>query len=174
MFDPTIFDNLKVVLEGELYDLDLDGVISITDRKDIVDLATMSRHYQCSFSFKKAQSDITTTVHLRASSNDLYGEILELNKTIGASLEIEFTIPIKNVEHEPMIIETTIKDTWNHRPIIEQRISYDWNEPTTYKTVASLSFNRSINEDQISDLHAVINVIIQTVENVGRSLKRCL
>ena len=43
MFDPTIYDNLKVVLEGEIYDRDLAGAIQIVDRSDIVDLAIMSR-----------------------------------------------------------------------------------------------------------------------------------
>ncbi|QNG61538.1 hypothetical protein H4O14_08705 [Bacillus sp. PAMC26568] len=38
MFDPTAFDNLKVVLEGEIYDADLEGIIEVIKRKDIVDL----------------------------------------------------------------------------------------------------------------------------------------
>lgn len=36
MFDPTAFDNMKVVIEGAIYDLDLDGEISIIDRNDLL------------------------------------------------------------------------------------------------------------------------------------------
>ncbi|MEK8128412.1 hypothetical protein WMW72_10900 [Paenibacillus filicis] len=46
MFDPTIFDNLKVVMEGRLYDLDAEGSIRITGREDLVDLASMSRTFR--------------------------------------------------------------------------------------------------------------------------------
>ncbi|MCV9888442.1 hypothetical protein [Metabacillus halosaccharovorans] len=45
MFDPTVFDNLKVVIEGYIYDMDIDEQISVTDRSDIIDLAKMSRQY---------------------------------------------------------------------------------------------------------------------------------
>ncbi|UTW70295.1 hypothetical protein KHA80_06930 [Anaerobacillus sp. HL2] len=41
MFDPTIYENLKVVIEGEVYDHDMNGRILII-QIDIVDLATMS------------------------------------------------------------------------------------------------------------------------------------
>ncbi len=34
MFDPTAFDNLKVIVEGAVYDFDLHGDILVTDRKD--------------------------------------------------------------------------------------------------------------------------------------------
>ena len=36
MFDPTIFENLKVGIENAVYDLDnLDEIIRVTDRKDL-------------------------------------------------------------------------------------------------------------------------------------------
>jgi hypothetical protein len=41
MFDPTAFDNMKVVLEGALYDLDIMGEIIITDRNDLFNTAKM-------------------------------------------------------------------------------------------------------------------------------------
>ncbi|MCT8136945.1 hypothetical protein H1D32_03750 [Anaerobacillus sp. CMMVII] len=78
MFDPTIFDNLKVVVEGEIYDLDLGGEISILNREDFVDLATMSRHFSITFqSVTSTAKQCTATIKLEADSADLYGEILE-------------------------------------------------------------------------------------------------
>ncbi len=49
MFDPTAFDNLKVIVEGAVYDFDLHGDILVTDRKDMMDLASLSRIYHISF-----------------------------------------------------------------------------------------------------------------------------
>jgi hypothetical protein len=45
MFDPTVFDNLKVIIEGAIYDLDLDGELQVVNRRDLVDLANMSRQF---------------------------------------------------------------------------------------------------------------------------------
>jgi hypothetical protein len=49
MFDPTVFDNLKVVLEGCVYDYDLEEKIAVTGRSDIVDLATLTRTFSVRF-----------------------------------------------------------------------------------------------------------------------------
>lgn len=49
MFDPTAFDNMKVVIEGALYDLDICGEIVITDRNDSFNMAKMSRTFDISF-----------------------------------------------------------------------------------------------------------------------------
>lgn len=64
MFDPTIYENVKVVLEGELYDRDLDGEITITNRSDLVDLATLSRTYVVAF---EENSKVSSTINLHAS-----------------------------------------------------------------------------------------------------------
>ena len=62
MFDPTIFDNLKVVAEGAVYDLDLQGEILITNRIDQVDLATLSRYY--AITFRKINQKETPVIFL--------------------------------------------------------------------------------------------------------------
>ena len=49
MFDPTAFENIKVVLEGAVYDLDLNGEIIIIDRNDLINTAKLSRKYELSF-----------------------------------------------------------------------------------------------------------------------------
>jgi len=55
MFDPTAFDNLKVVLEGAGYDFDLGGEIDIVDRKDLFDFAHYERKYQIQYRLKGTQ-----------------------------------------------------------------------------------------------------------------------
>ena len=43
MFDPTAYENMRVVLEGIFYDKDLSGEILVIDRNDIVNTAKLSR-----------------------------------------------------------------------------------------------------------------------------------
>ncbi|NUJ69854.1 hypothetical protein HUS64_21435, partial [Pseudoalteromonas sp. 2102] len=53
MFDPTIFDNLKTVVEGAVYDLDVtDELVTVVDRSDIIDLAKFTRAYALSFQLR--------------------------------------------------------------------------------------------------------------------------
>ncbi|MEI0739291.1 hypothetical protein VQ056_26320 [Paenibacillus sp. JTLBN-2024] len=50
MFDPTIFENLKVALENQLYDLDnIDGLIRIIGRDDRLEMSVMSREFAIRF-----------------------------------------------------------------------------------------------------------------------------
>ena len=52
MFDPTAFENMKVVMEGIFYDKDLSGEIIILDRNDIMNIAKLSRTYDLSFNWR--------------------------------------------------------------------------------------------------------------------------
>lgn len=120
MFDPTIYENLKVVVEGELYDRDSDGEIAIINREDIVNLATMSRSYLVTFTLKNSPQLFTATIKLNATANDLYREILTENQQIGCKLILFLQGPIKDIVKTPALIEDLLADKWNKRPIIEQ------------------------------------------------------
>lgn len=76
MFDPTIFDNLKVVLEGCAYDLDAEGAIRITGREDLVDLASMQR----TFTIRLAANTgaCLASVSLSSGLTDFAGELRRL------------------------------------------------------------------------------------------------
>ncbi len=53
LFDPTAFDNMKVVLEGAVYDRDILGDILVVKRDDLVNLATLSRQFMMEFQLKE-------------------------------------------------------------------------------------------------------------------------
>lgn len=73
MFDPTVFDNIKVFLENHLYDMDnLDGKIRITGRIDRLEMSVMSREF--ALFFQLAGSNRVTDQSLRHS---FYTEIVE-------------------------------------------------------------------------------------------------
>lgn len=56
MFDPTVFDNLKVAMENAVYDLDnLDSRIDITQRIDRLEMSVMSREFGVQFRLRNSR-----------------------------------------------------------------------------------------------------------------------
>ncbi|WNF36720.1 hypothetical protein RJD24_20355 [Bacillaceae bacterium IKA-2] len=166
MFDPTIYENLKVVIEGELYDRDFDGEIAIINREDIVNLATMSRSYLVTFTLKNNSHLFTATLELNATASDLYHEILETNQLKGCKLVLFLQGPIKNIAKTPAIIEDLLAEKWNNRPTIEQQVYFDWkkNKLDKYYLKIQLTFNRNINEDHIFDFPEIITLLIDSLK----------
>lgn len=168
MFDPTIYENLKVVVEGELYDRDFDGGIAIINREDIVNLATMSRSYLVAFTLKNSPQTFTATLKLSVTASDLYREILEVNQQNGCKLVLFLQGPIKDIVKTPALIEELLANKWDNRPTIEQQIYFNWKKNEVKKDYfkIKLTFNRNINEDHISDLSEIITLLIESLEIV--------
>ncbi len=97
MFDPTVFDNLKVAFENQLYDLDnLDKEITIVSRHDRMDLASMSREFRLGFTLQ-ANANVTAEICLEASLRDLADEILEEpEKYPGCTLRLFFYMTVED------------------------------------------------------------------------------
>jgi len=129
MFDPTIFDNLKVVLEGLVYDHDLAGRIMITDRSDWIDLAKLSRSFRIRFRIRTPDDPVQATAEwadagqkehdrhfiqaeivLSAGVKDLAGEIMGLNMgdadRPGCELKIRWITVIQDVEEYNSVLST--------------------------------------------------------------------
>ena len=90
MYDPTIFENLKVAFENHVYDLDnLEQKITITNRVDRMDFSILARDFAIQFKLAD-QQDVTAEIGLEASLNDLAGEILEVpGENLGCSLSYD-------------------------------------------------------------------------------------
>ncbi|NDI35523.1 hypothetical protein [Chengkuizengella sediminis] len=175
MFDPTIFDNIKVVLEGIVYDLDLEEIIQITDRKDQVDLASMSRMYSIQFS-NKQNKKISAQCSLSTSVEDLSMEILEHDvHQPGCKLEVNFVIDfvgqsIDAVSNQAQIIEKTLQKIWDNRPHITQKFSFESNQEVSGVLIQNeikLDFKRKINENQLSDLEVLIDQVILSLNTLN-------
>ena len=77
MFDPTAFENIKVVIEGEIYDRDLSGEILVTDRNDWINTAKLSRKYEITFSLPgKDDAFLSSTMTLETGLENLSAELL--------------------------------------------------------------------------------------------------
>ncbi|MEV2698109.1 hypothetical protein ABNC64_13640 [Paenibacillus larvae] len=166
MFDPTIYDNLKVVLEGAVYEYDLKGQIQIADRKDVIDIAVMSRTYSIYFQQAGAEEGAPLAgLTLHAPIADLAAELLERDGvTPGCELHVTFELDVPEPEIACPIIENRLKHLWENRPQISQRVSYLHGGNKGYNILVTLEFNRKIDESNIEDVSAVLSYMCLSLE----------
>lgn len=165
MFDPTVYENLKVVFENQLYDLDtLDRKIDIINRVDRLELAVMSREFMLEFKLAE-YAGVSAEIQLTASLKDLAAEILELTgETPACSLRIRFFMEVTDVTTQCSQIKQVMQRIWE--PDIEptQTISYLFGtELPTYSNVIELGFSRKIGEEQMEDIPELINYVLKTL-----------
>ncbi|GGE48792.1 hypothetical protein GCM10011391_29530 [Pullulanibacillus camelliae] len=162
MFDPTVFDNLKVVLEGAMYDLDFNEDIDITDRSDTVDLAKMSRSYTLTLTQGKADAIIELTTDVLNWS----GEILAPEQgNYPCQLYIEFLLKINDIDQDCSAIRFRLNQIWrSFKPKIEQNISFVYGNTTPlFDNQILLSFKDEIGEDFIAEIPFLIEKLVTTL-----------
>lgn len=167
MFDPTVFDNLKVVLEGAMYDLDLAGAVNISNRSDLVNLATMSREYKLEFTLKNLES-VTGQICLQAQLKDLSAELLGETDEAGCDLVVKMNTMVSNPDRTCALIEQELQSLWSGRPDVEQVLSYRFGQiPQKIRNTIVLSFGRKITENQIEDFDPLIELTLESVRKVN-------
>ncbi|WP_054939325.1 hypothetical protein [Paenibacillus ihuae] len=168
MFHPTVFDNIKVSLENQLYDYDnLDGVLIITDRTDLLNLALMSREFALSFKLSGGFK-VTSEVVLLSSVKDLSDEILETpGSDPGCSLLLRFYMEIEDVPLQCPAIERILSGIWGPDLKPEQSLSFRYGaEGDTYHNCIQLTFNRQITEAQMEDIPDLLKHLLQSAEEL--------
>ncbi|MBM6619332.1 hypothetical protein [Bacillus suaedaesalsae] len=162
MFDPTIFDNLKIIIEGAVYDRDLDGDWLVIDRKDIVDLATMSRQFSVSFQLLEKEH-LSCTWFLASSVEQLASELTNREETLhGCSTWLEFLIQLEDEKVDIEQIYKIISRKWENREILCTNLqTYPATNSSTLKV--EVRFNRVIREEDIDDLQEMLNYMEETL-----------
>jgi len=153
MFDPTVYDNLKVGFENYLYDVDnLDERIQITGRKDQLEMAVMSREFTLQFCLRD-RPEVTGEVVLSSSLEELAAEILETpGAHPGCRLELRFGMVVKEPEKQCPVIRRILQKSWPEQRMC-QNIRYIFDEqPIMYNVTVHVYFDRSVNEDQMGDI----------------------
>lgn len=165
MFHPTVYENLKVAFENVIYDLDNnEGVIKITSREDILDMAVMSRQYMLQFSLLDRE-DLTAEVRLYSSIADFSTEILEEGDISAlVSLVIRFRYRVQDLKRCGEA-EMALNQIWKPELPIRQVVlhPYGADEPIWYAISADLRFNRRIGEAQISDIPELVEHMIRSL-----------
>lgn len=156
LYDPTIFDNLKVAIENELYDRDnIDQLIHISGRKDMMDMAVMEREFRLKFHLVD-KPDIQAEIVLHSSLTDLAAEILEQQHIVaGCSLRIHYELVISDEQQQCAAIEQQLQSIWGAQVSITQQISHVYDAeslPDLYHNRISIVFHRKINEEQMNDI----------------------
>ncbi len=167
MFDPTIFDNLKVVIEGAVYDLDLDGDLDVIGRSDLIDLAVMSRAFSISF---RGQTHSSCRWELSSTVGQLSNEILANSDLAGqgCATSIEFTVAVPHEEHKLQSIQTIIDNVWRDRNKVYTLLSpYPLLKEVQLKV--KITFNRVIQEEDIDDLMLMLKSMEQTLKSLQQN-----
>ncbi|MGG1664282.1 hypothetical protein [Brevibacillus sp. NRS-1366] len=177
MFHPLVFDNIKVVLEGAVYDRDFDGAITITGRSDVMDMATFHRMFQVEFTRvdqDKNEQAVIAKMQLRTGLADIAAEQLEqpLTEHIGCTICIHFHVPLmttKDIPQKVREITSILNDIWGNRPYITQTLKarveehrIEW-PPHHLENQITLDFHRKIDEGNIDDLRFLIDHTVQSL-----------
>jgi hypothetical protein len=169
MFDPTVFENLKVAFENQLYDLDnLDSKIQIINRIDRLEMAVMSRSFALRFILTD-QKDVSAEISLDASLKDLAAEILELQSEAPAcTLHLRFYMQINEAADVCQQVERILQRIWSPEIAPIQTISYTFGqENPVYSNTIELGFNRKISEEQMDDIPELLEHVLQTLEELN-------
>ncbi|WHY65430.1 hypothetical protein [Neobacillus sp. SuZ13] len=173
MFDPTAFDNMKVVIEGALYDLDICGEIVITDRNDSFNMAKMSRTFD--ISFRLPEKKVKATIELQSGLVNLAAELLpsfQSEEQAGCMLSLQFHTAKDELDIDFTALKALLVDIWGPTRTITQRVLYD---PLSIDPVKALiikiEFDRLIHEDQIEDLVEMTEFIITTLKKLNEEIR---
>jgi hypothetical protein len=167
IFDPTAFENMKVVIEGYLYDKDLDGDLKIVDRNDLVNLAKLSREYSIQFQLRDSNRKQLAIFRLISGLENLSAELLlgsfKQSKQ-GCHVQISFHLIHPNEVTIYDVLQQELQQIWGEMRTIKQQVCI---EPLQRNHLVQnkilIDFNRLILEDQIDDL---VNIADHTIETL--------
>ncbi|EHB67919.1 MULTISPECIES: hypothetical protein [Paenibacillus] len=170
MFDPTVFENLKVGIENVVYDLDnLDELVLITGREDLLDMAVMSRSFSLTFELRGLK-EAAAEIRLDAGLQELAAEILETpGKQPGCELKVRFYKNVKRIEDECAAISRIVAAIWEPEIPPVQTVTYIVGEEANgYRSMTEVRFSRTINEEQMEDIPNLADHMLQTLEQLNR------
>ncbi|QFG00475.1 hypothetical protein PB01_17620 [Psychrobacillus glaciei] len=166
MYDPTIFENLKVTFENQVYDLDnLEHQIKITNRMDRMDFAVLSRDFSIGFTLTN-QPNVAAEIILQTSLEDLAGEILEQSgQNLGCFLLLRFHKHVQDVPTQCKKIEQALHTIWENEAHVTQTLSFIYEQDTSsHLNNIQMQFNKKINEEHISDIPEFLEHVLQTLK----------
>lgn len=170
MYDPTIFENLKVALENRIYDLDnIDRKIAIVNRADRMDFAILDRDLSIQFTLVD-QPDVIAEVVLKASLKDLAEEILEMPGTNpGCSLLLRFNKRVHNIAVQCEQIEEALYAVWENDFQLTQTLSFVYEQKAAdFINNIEVIFNAKLNEENMEEIDPFLNHVLKMLEVLNR------
>lgn len=165
MFDPTIYDNLKVVFEGGLYDLDEEGRAVVSGREDLVDLASMSRTFR--MQVRKREGCCSACLELSSGLLDFAGELRHIrlaDELPGCRLRLSFDLPYEYGNHCPSI-QGHLESVWGEvAEIVHEQTRILLPDGGTGKYRVLLEFRDKIDEHNIEDVEPLLEHFVATLD----------
>ena len=151
MFDPTAYENLKVILQGALYELELMGSLKVLGRKDIIDLASLERRYSLTIG-RPDKENISVTVTLSAGMKEWSAEANpSADSEPGAKLQVFYQ---SSGGSFPDDFINKLEDWWGTGRTIELRTVNSTHQPLLHQAI--VNFNRIITEEMVDDLEELV------------------
>ncbi|MDN4074518.1 hypothetical protein [Fictibacillus terranigra] len=169
MFDPTIYENLKIILEGMVYDLDFDGQLKVTNRSDIVDLAALSRTYSLEVLLKENNArGLKAKVELKAGLEDLADEIMEREtENTGCRFSVTFYLTVQDIERECSEIGEILRTIWKPIGEISQKVSYIYGMPRgSYSNEVLVLLNHKLHDENSGQLEEYLDRMMASYEQI--------
>ena len=151
MYDPTVFENLKVAFENQVYDLDtVEREIRIINRIDQMDFAVLARKFAIQFTLFN-QEEVSAEVILEASVQDLANEILEApGQNPGCTLAVRFHKHVLREMEQCREIEEVLNDIWENEVLVIQTLSFLYGEEHTgFSNMIEVKFKTKIDEENM-------------------------
>lgn len=172
MYDPTIFDNLKVVVEGGLYDLERDNRLIIRDRQDRIDLACMGRTFRMAFRLPQDEN-LVTELELASELTDFAAELARMRIVEPSSPGCQITIRYRfdpwtgNAADAISRITRLLQESWSEDLDIQHTVETTYRQ-TAHQTrlTTSVRLLRKIDERHIDGLEAMLEYVIVTAERL--------
>ncbi|MDF2721342.1 MAG: hypothetical protein K0Q59_1017 [Paenibacillus sp.] len=163
MFDPTLYENLKAVLEGAVYELDRHGRIVVVHRSDLIDLAAMSRSY--AIGYRLVDGRCSADIRLMAGLVDLAGEKLEWrNAQPGSKLELFFSILVRNPVTACKNIQDVLTQIWDSTVSITQTLSFRYGDDgSRCHNRIGIHFERKWSEGHGSEIARLLEQTVRTL-----------
>lgn len=159
---PTVFDNLKTVLEGSIYDFEGQEVLEVVSRDDLVDLANLSRTFRVGALFKEIYGEI----ELNFPDHMWVDEVIFSRNKIKAELSFIFEIP--KCLHDTGYLQWykfIQKKIWNVelQLVEEKRIKKD---QIALEQKLCVLFNESLGEMDVERLIDVVDHFVYVGEQI--------
>jgi hypothetical protein len=175
MFDPSIFDNLKVVVEGELYDLERDGAIQIANRQDLLDLAGMSRTFSMCFHLPGCAGN-QAELRLYSELRDFAFELANLRITDfrpGCALQLVYRLEDWQPDESQLrSLQQLIYTLWKDEISLRQQLvipyssdgSQDEKWVTRYEAI--LTYKQKVDESHITQIRPFLEHAIEALNHL--------
>jgi hypothetical protein len=174
MFDPTIFDNWKVVVEGAMYDLDREGEAEVIAREDLMDLAGLSRSFRIGVRLPggSCRAELRLASGLLDFAGERYAVRLTHLEPPGIRLELRLMLPGARIR-DAAALHAALAATWQPEAEVYHRVRIEVDPHAPHAAAAAtegstyeiaILFHEKWDEDRIGEIDALQEKLLASLK----------